>query len=112
MKLIEESNTLSYEEIMEIPEMAEVYHFLENTPGPLFPKQYEAVLKDVVTEKVYTLFKENPSLPLKSVISTILSNLSDDISAKLLLKMTQLIIKQWETLSSSTNKKNRALQFA
>jgi hypothetical protein len=112
MKIIEENNILSYEEILQIPEMLEVYHFLENTQGPLFPKKYEMALKSVVSQNVYALFKENPSMPLKNVVSSILSGLSDEISSKLLLKMTQRIIKEWENLSCATLKSKAVMQLA
>ena len=112
MKIIEENNILSYEEILQIPEMLEVYHFLENTQGPLFPKKHEMALKSVVSQNVYARFKQSPSMPLKSVISTILSSLSDEISSKLLLKMTQLIIKDWEHLSCTTLKNKAVAQLA
>ena len=111
MKIIEQNNTLSYEDILQIPEMLEVYHFLENTQGPLFPKQYEAALKNVVSQNVHTLFKERPNMPLKDVVTTVLSGLSEEVSSKLILKMTQQIIKDWENLSSVTLKTKAVAQL-
>jgi hypothetical protein len=112
MKLIEENNILSYEEILQIPEMLEVYHFLENTQGPLFPKKYETALKSVVSQNVYALFKEKPTMPLKDVVSSILSGLSDEMPSKMLLKITQRIIKDWEHLSCTTLKNKAVAQLA
>jgi hypothetical protein len=115
MNTIEESPIITLEDALNMPEYEhfhEVIRYMQARPNePLFPKQYEAALKNVVSRDIDALFKENPVLPLRSAVTTILSGLSDEISSKTLLKITQFIIKEWEKLSLSAHKKNRVVQL-
>ena len=100
-----EERTISFEEALEMPEYVdfhEVIRYLQKTPPEdVFPEKFQASLKRAVIEKTESLFDENSLMPLKNVVTTILGGLSEELSAKLLLKMTQLIIKKWEKLSET-----------
>jgi hypothetical protein len=102
MTTIKEKN-ITFEEALQMPELAhfhEVIRYLERTPfSEAFPKKYEKSLERMVSEHTFSLFKEQPSLPLKTVITTTLQTLPDDLSAKLILKMTKLTIQKWEDLT-------------
>jgi hypothetical protein len=41
-------------------------------------------------------------MPLKSVVATVLNGLDNDLSAALVLEMTQVIIEKWEEMAAST----------
>lgn len=89
------------EQIRQMPELAHLYEavlFLEHNKGNiLFPKKYEASILDIAEEDTYELFEEQPTLPLKDVIATIVPTFSLNLSGELILKVTQKIIETWET---------------
>lgn len=105
--------SISFEEALQIPELShfhEVIHYLEKTPfSQVFPKKYEKSITNMANQQTATLFKEKPTLPLKNVINKVMSELPDDLSAKLILKMTKLIIQKWESLSASSYLKSNEL---
>lgn len=101
---------ITAEEALEMPELAhlhEAIRYAQNTPFKMmFPNKYRVIMEDSIKEKTYTLFEENPNQPLHKVVGSVLSQLSDnDMSAELIVKMTQVIIKEWEQLSLSTASK-------
>jgi hypothetical protein len=95
---------ITAEEALEMPELAhlhEAIRYAQNTPfKDMFPKKHEMSINRTVILKTNKLFAEHPSMPLKNVVSTILSSLKDDLSPDLLLKMTQVISDKWAVLSS------------
>jgi hypothetical protein len=99
------SKIITFDEASKMPELAhfhEAIQFMEKKPvGSLFPKKYEAALKHVVVRDTQTLFAEHPDMPLKNVVSEILSRLNEGVSADLLLKMTQVIVKEWTNSSAN-----------
>jgi uncharacterized membrane protein YheB (UPF0754 family) len=86
---------------LEDPELAQqfqdAYEYVKKTPfSKIFPEKHESSVRQMVYDEVQELFAINPTMPLKSVVTTVLNSLNDDLSAELLLKMTRLIIKDWE----------------
>jgi predicted P-loop ATPase len=114
MKNLEKERTITFDEALEMPEYAdfhEVIQYLEKTPfKEVFPKKYEMSLEDRVLEAIKTLFSENPYMPLKDVLSAVLDRLPNDLSAALLLKMTQFTLKKWGKLAASSFQNNSMLQ--
>ena len=104
------------EQIKQIPELAHFYEvvlFMEKNKGKnLFPKKYEMSVLDAVTKDTHNLFKEQPTMPLKNVVTTVLPAFISDLSGDLLLKMTQKIIETWGELSSTVHQKERELEIA
>jgi hypothetical protein len=105
---MEKNGRIELSEAMKDPETAKFIEdfkrYAEKTPfSKMFPKKYEMMLEDVVYEKTHKLLKKQPNLPLKNVVSTVLNSLKDDLSAELLLKMTRLIIKEWENASTAVS---------
>jgi hypothetical protein len=94
---------ITIEQALEMPELAhlhEAMRYAQNTPfKDMFPMKHEMSIKRTVILRTNKLFEEHPSMPLKNVVSTILSSLKDDLSSELLLKMTQIISDKWEYLS-------------
>ena len=41
-------------------------------------------------------------MPLKTVVTTVLNSLSDDLSDTLVLEMTRVIIEKWKELTAPT----------
>ncbi len=56
-------------------------------------------MKRLVVRTADTLFDETPTLPLNKVIASIMDKLPDDVPPPLLLKMTQIAIEKWESLT-------------
>ncbi len=106
MKKMESKITVSMEDALAMPEYGhfhEVIEFLQKTPpSEIFPENYQKSLNRIVPEMVEHLYMESATLPLRDVITSILAQLSNELTAKQLLKTTQLIIKKWEKLTSST----------
>ncbi len=99
------SKTRTFDEALEMPELAHFHEaiiFLKNKPtGTLFPAKYAASVEHLVVRKVMNLREETPAMPLKSVISRTLDGLPDNLPDDLLLKMTRLIIDEWQTISTA-----------
>jgi hypothetical protein len=97
------SRTMSYDEILADPSLAhmhEMVRYVHNTPASqLFPKKHEMGLKYVAQKNTRKLYSENPDMPIKKVLMTVFEQLTDDIPAPLMLKLTQTIIDMWEKLS-------------
>jgi hypothetical protein len=84
-------------------ELQNIHDYLKRTPfSKAFPNKYKAITKREVLEKTYKLFKENPNMPLKNVVTTALNNLDEGLSEELVLDMTRIIIKEWKELTAST----------
>lgn len=107
---MEETRKLAIPESLwaENPKFAQVcqdiYDYMEKTPfSKAFPNKYKAITRTDSKRKTYRLFLENPNMPLKIVVTTVLNGLDDDLSAALVLEMTHIIIKEWEELTTSAN---------
>ena len=103
---MEKNKRIELSEVLKDPEMAkqiqDVIRYVENTPfSKMFPEKYENSIERLVAQRTRKLFKEQPHLPLKDVVSTVLTSLQDDLSAALLLKMTRVIIEEWEYVSTT-----------
>jgi hypothetical protein len=86
----------------------DVYEYLQRTPfSKAFPNKYKAITKDEALEKTYELFDNNPNMPLKIVVTTVLNSLDDDLSETLVLEMTRVIIEKWKKLTASTYTEKR-----
>ena len=100
MDLNQEEKQITIEEALKMPELAhlhEAMNYALNTPfKKMFPNKYRASIKHSVEVKMDEIFQEQPTTPLKNVVSTVLKDLNDDtISAELILEMTQLITQNW-----------------
>jgi hypothetical protein len=84
-------------------QLEDIHDYLKRTPfSKAFPNKYKAITKHHVLDKTYVLFDKNPSMPLKSVVSTVLNGLDDDLSAALILEMTRVIVEKWKGLLAPT----------
>jgi hypothetical protein len=110
--MMEKNNArMELSEVMKDPEMAKqieaIISYVEKTPfSKMFPERYEGIIEHVVIQGTYKLFKEQPNMPLKNVVSTVLTSLHDDLSPDFLLKMTRLIIQKWEKASTAIHVEN------
>jgi hypothetical protein len=85
-------------------QLQDIHDYFKKTPfSKAFPTKYKAIIEDDVLDKTYELFDENPYMPLKSVVTTVLSDLDDDLSAKLVLEMTRIVVDKWEKLTKKTH---------
>ena len=95
--------SLTYQEILDNPELSQfhdVVRFLQKRGNKkLFPEKFEMSMKRLVVRTADTLFDETPTLPLNKVIATIMDKLPDDVPPPLLLKMAQVAIEKWESLT-------------
>lgn len=83
-------------------EFQDIIAYVEKTPfKQLFPNKYKASIKHSVETKTEEIFHEQPTMPLKKVVSIVLADLNDEtLSAELILEMTQLIIQNWERMTA------------
>jgi hypothetical protein len=108
MKNIKNNRAIPESEWSKNPELAQqliaVRNYLEKTPfSKAFPNKYKAILEDDILEKTHIIFANNPTMPLKSVVTTVLNSIDEDMSADLLLKMTRLIIQEWQNAPAAVN---------
>ncbi len=110
MKETKKNNSMTFEEGLQDPSLAhlhEALRYFQKTPASqMFPKKHELALTHAVERKAYKLFNENPNMSIKTVITTIFTTLTDDIPAPLALKLTQTIIKEWESMLAISLQKN------
>lgn len=115
IKITEKYEPMTFDEALQLPEYAhchELIHYLENTPNKdIFPRKYEMSIEGIASRKLSILFNENPTMNLKSVIATVVEALPNDLSPKLLLKITKFTIIEWGKLSSKYLLKNNERQL-
>ena len=80
----------------------DIHDYMEKTPfSKAFPNKYKAITRTSTKRKTYNLFLKDPNTPLKTVVTTVLNDLNDDLSADLVREMTHIIIEEWERLTAS-----------
>jgi hypothetical protein len=101
VKFISDDGTLASPELAD--QFQDIIEYVEKTPfKQLFPNKYKASIRHSVEIKTQGIFQEQPTMPLKNVVSTVLEDLDDDtVSAELILEMTQLITKNWERMTAA-----------
>ena len=94
-KFIADDGTVASPELAQ--QFQDIIEHVEKTPfKKMFPNKYKASIKHSIEVKMEGIFQEQPKMPLKNVVSTVLKDLNDDtISAELILEMTQLITQNW-----------------
>ena len=106
----QEHKSKTFDTVLQNPEMVhfhESIRFVQSTPfDELFPKKYEMAKTSFARRKTISLFNENPTLPLKIVLTTVLENMSNELPAPLILKITQNIIEKWESLLANHQQDN------
>lgn len=115
IKITKKYEPMTFEEALQTPELAhchELIHYLQNTSNrDIFPRKYEMSIEGIASRKLAVLFNESPTMPLKSVIATVIEALPNDLSPKLLLKMTKFTIEQWRKISDKTFQNNSTFQL-
>ncbi|MFN0033442.1 MAG: hypothetical protein ACKVUS_00160 [Saprospiraceae bacterium] len=95
---------LTYEEIMSNPEyerFREAAVLLQNSRfEDLFPEKHLLGLKSLVHRKLWALYNETPSLPLKDVVTHVLETLPDDTSSAVVMELTRFAIEKWEAMAA------------
>jgi methyltransferase-like protein len=98
------------EDILDDPSWAnhhDAIRYALNTPfSQLFPKKHELTLMHIVENDTQELFNENPKMSIKKVIMIIFEDLTDDIPAPLMLKLTKRIIEKWQKLTINIQKQS------
>lgn len=110
MKNKEKKQSISVEEALNDPSLAEYHEAIRATHNKpfsqLFPKKHEMSLSSHIRMKTKALYEKSPNMPIKLVITTIFEPLTNDIPAPLMLKLTEKIIEQWESLSATAAQEN------
>lgn len=84
-------------------ELQNIHDYVKRTPfSKMFPNKYKAITEDEALEKTFELFQENPNMPLKNVVATVLNDLEGDLSETLILEMTRVIVEEWKELTANT----------
>ena len=104
------------EQIKQMPELAHLYEvvrFIEKNKGKiLFPEKYQASMTDLAKVRTVKCFNEQPTMPIKDVLVSILGSFTTDIPGFALVKMTEEIIKKWEKLSETVLQQEHELAIA
>lgn len=104
------------EQIRQMPELAHLHEavlFLEKNKNTIFfPEKYEASILDIAEEDTHELFEQQPTMPLKDVIGTILPTFDSNLSGELILKMTGKIVQTWQERSKAVHFQGNALEMA
>lgn len=107
--------SMTFDEVLqnsELPHLHEVVNFLESTEDiNLFPEKYNAALKQTISKKTDSLFSDNPSMPIKKVITIILESLPDSLNSDILLELTAFIINEWHNLAYTLQKSQNEFQM-
>ena len=110
MKQSAEHKTVTFDEAIKDSSFAHFHKailFVKDKSGKeLFPKKYELSVIDAALETVVELFDENSYMSLKSVLTQVIQDLPDNLSAALILKITTKVIQKWENLTNSSLKLN------
>jgi hypothetical protein len=109
--MMEKNGRIELSEAMRDPEQAKqieaFIRYAEKTPySKMFPKKYEMGIERIILQYTGQLFEEQPNLPLKNVVSTVLNSLKEDLSAELLVKMTKVIVEKWASVSAKVYTQN------
>ena len=79
MKLNKENLSISYEEALQMPELAHLHdtlRYLENAPdSEILPEKYAQSLEYQASKNIQKIFKDTPSLPLKDVVANVIERL-------------------------------------
>ncbi len=99
-KFIADDDTVASPELAQ--QFQDIIEYVEKTPfKQLFPNKYKASIRHSVEVKTYEIFQEQPTTPLKNVVSTVLEDLdAETISTELIIEMTQLITQNWERMTA------------
>lgn len=115
MKINNFKKSIPYEEAMKMPEFAHLHDTLRYLNSAkisdIFPTHHERSMEYMAENKVIALFAESPNLSLNNVVSVVLKQLPEDISAPLLLKLTSFVIEKWEKLSVKLHKTGVSTQL-
>jgi hypothetical protein len=65
------------------------------------PKNYEKSIRKLTSKRVFIIFLEYPHKPSEFMLSRLTRYLPEDLSPKLLLKMTKFATKKWEKLTGN-----------
>ncbi len=113
MKIDNDKKSIPYEQAMQMSEYAHLHdtlRYLKNAKrSEIFPKLHESSMEYMAENKVIALFAESPNLSLNNVVSNVLKQLPEDISAPLLLKLTSFIIEKWEKLSAKFHQEDMSI---
>lgn len=63
-----------------------------------YQKSYLLAQQAVIVKRMNQLHQENPSLPLKTVLTKILNEIPENVSSPLLMELTNFTITYWESL--------------
>lgn len=99
-------NTMTFDEALKDSSLAHLHKailFVKDKSGKeLFPKKYESGVIDAALETVVELFEKDPNMLLKSVVTTVFEGIPGDLSAALILKITNKVIQKWENLTAKS----------
>ena len=115
MKAKDKDEYIMFEDALQMPELAHLHDiilYVENAhDSELSPKKYQIGLEHIASKRIQMLYKENSKMPIKHVIMAVFEKLPDDMPALFIAKITQFILKKWETLSNSIPQKENKTEF-
>ena len=115
MNNTEKSRTMTAEEILNDPSLAQAHAFIRKVENgvpasQLVPKKHALALISHSATQTKTLYAQHPNMPIKKVLTTIFERLTDDIPPALMLKLTKNIINLWTKLDADVQQKAVAVE--
>lgn len=108
------SKTLTAEDIMKTPEMADFHEtalFLQKNKGKiLFSRKFLVAVKSMVAQRVPQMYETNPSMPLTEVVTAILKGLDKRTDGDMLIKITKWIVDEWQSVTNSDRTQKQVFQ--
>ena len=115
MKTKDKDEYIMFEDALQMPELAHLHDvilYVENAhDSELSPKKYQIGLEHIASKKIQILYKENPEMGIKHVIMAVFEKLPDDMPTLFIVKITQFILKKWETVSNSIPRKENKTEL-
>ena len=115
MKAKEKDGYIMFEDALKMPKLAHLHDiilYVENAhDSELSPKKYQMGLEHIASKRIQMLYKENPKMAIKNVIMAVFEKLPDDMPNLFIVKITQYILKKWETVSNSISQKENRTEL-
>ena len=124
MKEIKKNPSMTYEEVLQNPSLIhfhEAIHLLQNrSHNDIFPQHYELSMLDVAETHVVKLWRKNPEMSLKMVVTKVMAHFLDNLSAESVdnIELQRDIVKAYQKVgdiqgasdTGNIGKTNEALQ--
>jgi hypothetical protein len=109
MKKLEKYTPIGFDEALKGSTMTHLHEAIllvqNKSNSTLLPKKYEKSMTNLAISDTVKFFNQDPYMPLKKVVATIIQSFPDDVAPNIIVKMTKKIVEKWGILSSLQQEK-------